>query len=207
MRHWTVMFIPHDTESPRSISVSGRVLRIAASAALVIALVALIGLGSIIAQLGDFGAAGVTQASGRMRDAVEAAPTADVQLLRQQVRALNGTLDTIRNADARLRAVAGVVNPDTATLLRRWFPRIALFRRGPRASMPAKVIVPPYADSAQLRSAIAGSRATTDSLQRHAAAVAERFGTLADSAMAPRQGFKQRADPPTQQNGSGARRP
>lgn len=161
MRRWTVMFIPHDTERPHSISVSGRVLRVAASVAMAVVLVALIGVGAIIAQRGEVGAVGVTRGVERERVAAVAAPSADVESLRQQVRALNGTLDTIRKADARLRAVAGVVP---------------------------------------------GSSASTDSLQHRASGVAARFGTLADSAMAPRGDVLQRARTPLQ-NGAGARRP
>ena len=109
MRRWTVLFIPHDTERPHSISFSARALRIAASVAMAVVLVALIGVGAIIARRGEVGAVGVTRGAERGRGGAMAVPSADVASLRQQVRALNGTLDTIRKADARLRAVAGVV--------------------------------------------------------------------------------------------------
>ena len=159
MRRWTVMFIPHDTERPHSISVSGRAVRVAASVAMAVVLVALIGVGATIAQRGEVGEVGVTRAAERGREGGVVAPSADVESLREQVRALNGSLDTIRKADARLRAVAGVET---------------------------------------------GSQASTDSLQQSASVVAARFGTLADSAMAPRGGGQRRARAPGQ-GGTGTR--
>lgn len=187
MRRWTVMFIPHDTESPRSISVSERGLRIGASVAVAVLLIALIGLGGIIAQFGQVRQVGHTRLTSAPRAFAWARRNPEVDSLRRQVDLLHGRLDTIRMADGRLRNISGVPTPDSVTLLRRWFPRVPLFPRGsgtrtPNAATPSTAI-----DSAGLRAVLSGSRASTDSLLRHAAEVAERMGTLADSALATRK--------------------
>jgi len=115
MKRWTILLIPHDTEQPRSFAVSGRMLRWMVGGAATIALIAVAGVGAMAWWV----------SSGRLErertriaaeDAALDRTTTELDSLRATVHALNGALDTIRQADARLSAAAGVSAPDSATL-------------------------------------------------------------------------------------------
>ncbi|MFN8666447.1 MAG: hypothetical protein U0164_04500 [Gemmatimonadaceae bacterium] len=115
MRRWTILFIPHDTEQPRSFAVSERALRWMAGGAAALVLVAVVAIGSIAwwvssgrLQRAEARLAAESDALGRT--------AAEMDSLRATVSALNGALDTIRQADARLSAAAGMGKPDSATL-------------------------------------------------------------------------------------------
>ncbi|MCC6928850.1 MAG: hypothetical protein IT359_07655 [Gemmatimonadaceae bacterium] len=115
MRRWTILFIPHDTEEPRSFAVSDRALRWMAGGAAALILTGAVGLGAIAwwassqrLQRAEARLAAESDVLGRT--------AAEMDSLRATVSALNGALDTIRHADARLSAAAGVAVPDSATL-------------------------------------------------------------------------------------------
>ena len=153
MRRWTVLLIPHDTDQSRSFAVSGSVLRIAASVAALVVLAAVIGVGSIAAWVARPGTRPGAGRAGLVATRDSSPTEAQVDSLRATVHALRGTLDTIRQADARLTRVAGIEPSDTATL--RTFDAI----RGSRAAADtllrgAKVVarrLGSLADSAALR--------------------------------------------------------
>ncbi|HMN10242.1 MAG TPA: hypothetical protein PKC83_15775 [Gemmatimonadaceae bacterium] len=156
MRRWTLLVIPHDTEQPRSIAISERAVRLAGSAAAVVVLVAAVGIGALSALLSRRGALDDALAPQAQRaSAAGGATAAEIDSLRETVRALTGTLDTIRDADARLSAASGVPSADSATL--------------------------------ETHSTLLGSRATADSLLRHASTLAGQIDRMADSAGARRQ--------------------
>lgn len=116
MRRWTVLLIPHDTDQPRSFAVSNRALRVATVSAAALFVAAVVGVGAM--------AGWIARPSDGERAAELSAPAGDgvlgsgnaVDSLRATVEALYGALDTIRQADARLRAAAGVPPIDSASL-------------------------------------------------------------------------------------------
>ncbi len=117
MRRWTLLLIPHDTEQPRSIAVSERAVRLAGSAAAFVVLAAVVGIGAVAALISRTGGvSSEVEAAASVAPAAAPSATAEVDSLRATVRLLTGTLDTIREADARLSAASGVPSADSATL-------------------------------------------------------------------------------------------
>jgi hypothetical protein len=176
-RRWTVMLIPHGSDAPMSIAVSERALRFLTSIIIAVALVAVIGLGTIIAQLGRFGTRGANEATSSTPT-----PSRDLASLRERVAHLNGALDTIRDSDARLRQAAGVPAADTAKMMQRFLSRVPIFRRW---AQRGNVVVPVNVagtDSMTTNGDAQHASAVADSLVAHASDVANRYGTLADSA-------------------------
>lgn len=165
MRRWTLLLISHDSESPKSISVTERALRIAATLGVAIALVAMIGVGSLVAQFGQI-----------RPSRVSSAPSPEVQELRERVGALRGTLDTIRREDARLRAALGAPRSDSTTLLRRVLARLPWFLRDPRPTPRRAVAAAPVLpDSTRQVEVASGTAAVADSLLAHAEGLAEGY--------------------------------
>lgn len=117
MKRWTILFVSHDTDEPRSVAVSARALRWMGFGAGVVAVAAIVGVGAIATwatQLGRGEDRALVVSDGEVRTSANAA--AEMDSLRETVDALNSALDTIRREDARLSAAAGVPAPDSATL-------------------------------------------------------------------------------------------
>lgn len=109
-RRWTVMIVPHGSESARSLAVSDRALRVAAWAAACVGLVLLIGLGVVMAQLGSVGR---RIAYGKSLD-----PAAlELLELRAQISRLQDTIADIEQREERLRLMAGMPDTDSAERL------------------------------------------------------------------------------------------
>ena len=109
-RRWTVMVVPHGSDSPRSFSVSERAVRAAAYVGTALGLMAIIGLGTAIATTGRYisGAIRPTEAnamSSRPRDLDEVA---------KRVASLRDTLNIIRKREAQIRLLAGLPSTDSA---------------------------------------------------------------------------------------------
>ena len=110
-RRWTVMVVPHGSDSPRSFSVSERAVRAVAYVGSVLGLMAIIGLGTAIATTGRYisGAIRPTEAnamSSRPRDLDEVA---------RRVASLRDTLNIIRKREAQIRLLAGLPATDSAS--------------------------------------------------------------------------------------------
>src|SRR5215216_203132 len=108
-RRWTVMVVPHGSDSPRSFSISERAVRAGAYVGSVLALMALVGLGSTIATTGRLISSAVrpTEAnamSSKPRDLAEVA---------RRVASLRDTLDVIRKREAQIRLLAGLPATDS----------------------------------------------------------------------------------------------
>lgn len=117
MKRWTILFVSHDTDEPRSVAVSARALRWMGLGAGAVAVAAIVGVGAMAtwaAQLGQRDERALVESDGEVRTSAKAA--AEMDSLRVTVEALNSALDTIRREDARLSAAAGVPAPDSATL-------------------------------------------------------------------------------------------
>ena len=109
-RRWTVMVVPHGSDSPRSFSISERAVRAAMYVGSTLGLMAIIGLGTAVATTGRYisGALRPTEAnamSSRPRDLAEVA---------QRVASLRDTLDVIRKREAQIRLLAGLPATDSA---------------------------------------------------------------------------------------------
>jgi murein DD-endopeptidase MepM/ murein hydrolase activator NlpD len=108
-RRWTVMVVPHGSDSPRSFSISERAVRAGVYVGSVLALMALVGLGSAIATTSRLISSAVrpTEAnamSSRPRDVAEVA---------RRVASLRDTLDVIRKREAQIRLLAGLPATDS----------------------------------------------------------------------------------------------
>jgi murein DD-endopeptidase MepM/ murein hydrolase activator NlpD len=112
-RRWTVMVVPHGSDSPRSFSVSERAVRIAVYAGSTLGLIALIGFGTAVATTGQYISSVIrpTEAnamSSRPRDVAEVA---------KRVASLRDTLDVIRKREAQIRLLAGLPSSDSAAAI------------------------------------------------------------------------------------------
>ncbi len=109
-RRWTVMVVPHGSDSPRSFSISERAVRAAVYGASVLGVIVLVGLGTAVATTSRYITAAIrpTEAnamSSRPRDVTEVA---------QRVASLRDTLDVIRKREAQIRLLAGLPSTDSA---------------------------------------------------------------------------------------------
>ncbi len=109
-RRWTVMVVPHGSDSPRSYSISERAVRLALYAGSMIGLMAAIGLGTAIATTGRYisGAIRPTEAN-----AMSSHPR-DLSEVARRVASLRDTLDVIRKREAQIRLLAGLPAADSA---------------------------------------------------------------------------------------------
>ena len=110
-RRWTVMIVPHGSDSPRTFSISERMVRSGVYVGSVLALMAIVGLGSAIASTGRMISSAVrpTEAnamSSRPRDVAEVA---------RRVASLRDTLEVIRKREAQIRLLAGLPATDSGT--------------------------------------------------------------------------------------------
>ena len=112
-RCWTVMVVPHGSDSPRSYSISERAVRVALYAGAALGLMAAIGLGTAIATTGRFisGAVRPTEAN-----AMSSHPR-DMSEVAKRVASLRDTLEVIRKREAQIRLLAGLPATDSAAQL------------------------------------------------------------------------------------------
>lgn len=104
-RHWTVLIVPDNTTSPRSFAVSERMLRALAPAAIVCALLAIIGLGMGISQLGS-GARSVRRENQLLVE--------ELSDIRSRLDVLQDTISTMGQREDQLRLLAGLPSVDSS---------------------------------------------------------------------------------------------
>jgi murein DD-endopeptidase MepM/ murein hydrolase activator NlpD len=109
-RCWTVMVVPHGSDSPRSYSISERAVRAALYVGAMLGLMAAIGLGTAIATTGRFisGAVRPTEAN-----AMSSHPR-DMSEVAKRMASLRDTLEVIRKREAQIRLLAGLPATDSA---------------------------------------------------------------------------------------------
>jgi len=109
-RCWTVMVVPHGSDSPRSYSISERAVRCGLYVAAMFGLMAAIGLVTAIGTTGRFisGAVRPTEAN-----AMSAQPR-DLSEVAKRVASLRDTLEVIRKREAQIRLLAGLPATDSA---------------------------------------------------------------------------------------------
>lgn len=174
MRRWTVLVVSHDSEAPRSYSVTERALRVAAGAVMALVLVALIGLGTIIASVTRKDPAAPTMAA--TGSFISTPPELDS--LRRRVGQLRVMLDTVRGQDARLRRELGEPGLDSTTVLQRFLARLPRILRPSQKEASGLAPLDPADTAAATRAAGAAGR-SADSLLAHADELAERMRKLA----------------------------
>jgi hypothetical protein len=196
MRRWTVLLISHDSEAPRTYSITERSARVGALLGLVFLLVATIGVGTLIASVGSLNPQPAAQVASATRDDNGVA-SPELRSLRHRVARLNGVLDTIRQQESQLRVTAGVPATDSKTIVSRFLSLIPSFLKprqdtgdstalaksgGPRTSVSAAGAISPtdWSDPAAARAELGRSGASADSLAAHALSVASGFRQLAD---------------------------
>lgn len=167
-RSWTVMVVPHGSDSPRSFSVSERSLRAAVYAGATIALVAIIGVGSAIADAGRMISTALRPAEA---NAMSTKPR-DLAEVARRVASLRDTLDVIRKREAQIRLLAGLPAADSTP------SAAAILNDSAADSGAARGRGPMHADVETLiqRADLLSARfaAVTDSLERNA----QRFASV-----------------------------
>jgi len=108
-RCWTVMVVPHGSDSPRSYSISERAVRLGLYVGAVLGLMTAIGLGTAIATTGRYitGAIRPTEAN-----AMSSHPR-DLSEVAKRVASLRDTLEVIKKREAQIRLLAGLPAMDS----------------------------------------------------------------------------------------------
>jgi len=109
-RCWTVMVVPHGSDSPRSYSISERAVRAALYVGAMLGLMAAIGLGTAIATTGRFISSAVRPTEA---NAMSSHPR-DMSEVAKRVASLRDTLEVIRKREAQIRLLAGLPATDSA---------------------------------------------------------------------------------------------
>lgn len=109
-RRWTVMVVPHGSDSPRSFAISERAVRAVAYTGSVLGLIALVGLGSAIASAGRILSSIMRPAEA---NAMSRSTPRDVSEVARRVSSLRDTLEVIRKREAQIRLLAGLPATDS----------------------------------------------------------------------------------------------
>ena len=109
-RRWTVMVVPHGSDSPRSFSISERAVRAAAYTGSVLGLIALVGIGSAVASAGRAISRIVRPSEA---NAMSHSAPRDVSEVASRVASLRDTLEVIRKREAQIRLLAGLPATDS----------------------------------------------------------------------------------------------
>ena len=108
-RRWTVMLVPHGSDSPRSFSVSERAVRAGTYVGSILALMALIGFGTAVATTGRYVSMMIRPSEANAMSS----PPRDVAEVARRVASLRDTLDVIRKREAQIRLLAGLPATDS----------------------------------------------------------------------------------------------
>jgi len=164
-RCWTVMVVPHGSDSPRSYSISERAVRAALYVGAMLGLMAAIGLGTAIATTGRFisGAVRPTEAN-----AMSSHPR-DMSEVAKRMASLRDTLEVIRKREAQIRLLAGLPATDSAA-------RILATAQDSLADSAARALPPADVETLIQRADQLSARfaAVTDSLEHNA----QRFASV-----------------------------
>jgi len=164
-RCWTVMVVPHGSDSPRSYSISERAVRVALYVGAVLGLMAALGLGTAIATTGRFisGAVRPTEAN-----AMSSHPR-DLSEVAKRVASLRDTLEIIRKREAQIRLLAGLPATDSAA-------QVLTAAQDSLADSAARALPPADVETLIKRADQLSARfaAVTDSLERNA----QRFASV-----------------------------
>ena len=164
-RCWTVMVVPHGSDSPRSYSISERAVRLGLYVGAVLGLMTAIGLGTAIATTGRYitGAIRPTEAN-----AMSSHPR-DLSEVAKRVASLRDTLEIIRKREAQIRLLAGLPATDSAA-------QVLTAAQDSLADSAARALPPADVETLIKRADQLSARfaAVTDSLERNA----QRFASV-----------------------------
>ena len=104
-RKWTILIVPNGTASPRTISVSDRVVRAAAPVAAGIGLLVVMSIGFGISQLGN-GSSAIRRENQLLVD--------ELSEIRSRLDVLQDTISTMGDREDRLRLLAGLPSVDSS---------------------------------------------------------------------------------------------
>lgn len=168
-RRWTVMVIPHGSDSPRSFAVSERAVRLAAYAGIAVLVVTLTGFGYAIAGVRAI----VAPASVAT---LHPAGSPELAAVASRVASLRDTLAVIREREQHIRLLAGLPSADS----------VVPVGAGPQREPGADVI-----SSAGLVTTPATLLASdVDTLLSRARTLASRFAAVSDSLAINRKRFE-----------------
>jgi murein DD-endopeptidase MepM/ murein hydrolase activator NlpD len=164
-RCWTVMVVPHGSDSPRSYSISERAVRAALYVGAMLGLMAAIGLGTAIATTGRFISSAVRPTEA---NAMSSHPR-DMSEVAKRVASLRDTLEVIRKREAQIRLLAGLPATDSAA-------RILATAQDSLADSAARALPPADVETLIQRADQLSARfaAVTDSLEHNA----QRFASV-----------------------------
>lgn len=162
-RRWTVMIVPHGSDSPRTIAVSERRLRAAAWIGGVVGIVLLVAAG--------LGVSGVLR-GGVIISGTASAQERELRELRGLMGMLQDTLSQLVKADERLRLVAGLPAADSEA-------RTVAIAEAGRAVDTESVL--PESGAARVQRLSSVARLDIDGLIQRANSLTESFDELRDS--------------------------
>jgi hypothetical protein len=104
-RSWTLLVVPHGSDSPRTFTLTERTLRVASGIAAVVGIVAAIGIGVLVSTIG-MPTSRIAQRENRLL-------SQELIDLKVRLRHLEDTLDVIGKHDERVRLLAGLPAVDS----------------------------------------------------------------------------------------------
>ena len=168
-RRWTVMVIPHGSDSPRSYSVSERMLRGAGYVGSVVLLVVMMGFGYAIAGVRSL-------ASPASVASLQPAGSSELSVVANRVALLRDTLAVIREREQHIRLLAGLPSADSVVPVDASGPRR---EPGPMITSAGLALTPTSALGADV-----------DTLLARAHSLASRFAAVSDSLATNRRRFE-----------------
>ena len=104
-RSWTLLVVPHGSDSPRTFTLTERALRIASGFAAVVGIIAAIGIGVLVSTVG--------MPTSRIAQRENKLLSQELIDLKLRLRHLEDTLDVIGKHDERVRLLAGLPPVDS----------------------------------------------------------------------------------------------
>lgn len=146
-RRWTILITSNDTDATKSYTVGEGLARAALAGGVTVALLGIVGLGTVIARLSP----AVRATASRPATPALSLPTAPAEVvsLRGQVAAIRGVIDTIRAEERRLAASIGTKTPESSLLLKRLLGGVPRLFGAPRR--PPSSPSHPLGDTVALR--------------------------------------------------------
>jgi len=166
-RRWTVMVVPHGSDSPRSFSISERAVRAAVYVGSTLGVMAIVGIASAITTTSRYVSTVIHPTEA---NAMSSRAPRDFSEVASRVASLRDTLDVIRKREQQIRLLAGL--PATDSAAQHAAPGDSATPDSATTAAPAHADVETLIQRADLLSA--RFAAVTDSLERNA----QRFASV-----------------------------
>lgn len=178
MRRWTLLVVSHDTQAPRTYSVSDRMLRIVCGVSITWLVVGMVGLGVIVAQVDRTATKLIAVATAPPKPPPN--PVADT--LQARLGTLRGVLDSLEQLDESL-SIATRSNPADSVILAR-----------------VEGALPPFLEATAAEGPRATASRTADTLLDHARSLSARWRVLDSAARTRPRGNAPDAGPGIRQD-------